>query len=401
MRRKIPALQLMSASLATLILIHPALAQSAPSIQFFMPDGSLPSREVRFTMAMDNGRIETFYSDSKGRFMLTRSLGLKPDAEYRVTVVSDGTSFDTTTATFKEYGVFYITIYLKPFTPRATPPPKLVDIAELDGLVSDEAKKAYEDAMRAFKEGQRDEAILGLERALTIYPDYFRALNDLGVIYMKMDRLDDATRLFERAAKVAPRVHQPRLNLGIIQTRQGKYKEAVALLGPLYKENQSISEVGIALADALIALNRLDEAEPHLRTALLDSKLDRPTAGDAHYRLGLLLNKKQKYGAAVVELSQAAESIPNSARTRLQLGGALLQLQRFDDAERELQTAYRLGGVQMGGAQLMLGQIYYMEKKYDRALFAFEQYVRDVPDAPNAAEVKGVIEKIKAALNPK
>jgi tetratricopeptide (TPR) repeat protein len=191
------------------------------------------------------------------------------------------------------------------------------------------------------------------------------------------------------------------LNLGIIQTRRGKYKEAVALLGPLYKENQSISEVRIALADALIALNRLDEAEPHLRTALLDSKLDRPTAGDAHYRLGLLLNKKQNYGAAVVELSQAAESIPNSARTRLQLGGALLQLKRFDDAERELQTAYRLGGVQMGGAQLMLGQIYYMEKKYDRALVAFEQYVRDVPDAPNAAEVKGVIEKIKAVLNSK
>jgi outer membrane protein assembly factor BamD (BamD/ComL family) len=55
----------------------------------------------------------------------------------------------------------------------------------------------------------------------------------------------------------------------------------------------------------------------------------------------------------------------------------------------------------MGGAQLMLGQIYYMEKKYDRALVAFEQYVRDVPDAPNAAEVKGVIEKIKAVVNSK
>ena len=54
MLRKIPALRLMSASLATLFLIQSALSQAAPSIQFFMPDGSLPSREVRFTLAMDN-----------------------------------------------------------------------------------------------------------------------------------------------------------------------------------------------------------------------------------------------------------------------------------------------------------------------------------------------------------
>jgi Flp pilus assembly protein TadD len=397
MRRKIPALQLISASLATLFLINPAFAQSAPSIQFFMPDGSLPSREVRFTMAMDNGRIETFFSDSKGKFQITRLLGLKPDAEYRVTVVGDGRSFDTTTYSFKEYGVYYIPIYLKPFSGRAAPPPKLVDIAESDARVPEEAKQAYAAAMHAFKEGQRDEAIRGLDRALTIYPDYFRALNDLGVIYMKTNRLDEAARMFEQATKIAPHVYHPRLNIGVILTRRGRYKEAVAALEALYKENQSISEVRLALADALIAVNRLDEAEPHLRTVLLDSTLDRAAAGDAHYKLGLLLNKRQKYDAAVIELSQAAESIPNSARTHLQLGGALLQLGRLDDAERELLAAYRLGGVQMGGAQLMLGQIYFIEKKYDNAQQAFERYLEDVPNAPNANEVRSFIEKIKTA----
>jgi len=277
----------------------------------------------------------------------------------------------------------------------------VVDLAEFDVKVPEEAKQVYAEAMRAFKEGQRDEAIRGLEHALTIYPDYFRALNDLGVIYMKMNRLDDAARVFERATKIAPRAYHPRLNLGVILTRRGKYKEAVALLDALYRENQSISEVRVALADALIALNRLDEAEPHLRTALLDSNLGRGAAGDAHYRLGLLLNKKEKYEAAAVELSQAAEAIPDSARTHLQLGGALLQLRRLADAERELTTAYRLGGPQLGGAQLMLGQIYFMEKKYVNALTSFEQYLTDVPQAPNAVEVRGVIERLRTALSQK
>lgn len=393
-------LQRRFAAALLVVLLAPvfAIAQASPSIQFFMPNGTYPPRELRFEMAMDNGRVETFFTDSKGRFLLTRALGLKPDAEYRIRVLGDGITFDTTTFSFKEYGVYYIPVYLKPFTGQPTQPAKLVDLAEFDSGVPAEAKQAYENAIRLFKEGRRSDAISGLEQALQLYPDYFRALNDLGVIYLKVNRLDDAVRMFERATKIAPRVYHPRLNLGIILTRRGKYKEAVSLLDALYKENQSISEVRIALADVLIAVNRLDEAESHLRTALLDPKLDRPTNGNAHYQLGLLFNKKQKYDSAVIELSQAAQSVPNAARIHLQLGGALLQVGRLDDAQRELSTAYRLGGPQMGGAQLMLGQIYFIEKKYESAQRAFEQYLIDVPNAPNASEVRAFIARIKSAL---
>lgn len=391
-------LRLPGALLVVLTLPLLAAAQASPSIQFFMPDGTLPPREIRFTMAMDNGRIETFFSDSKGKFLLTRALNLKPDAEYQVTVIGDGATFDTTVFSFKEYGVYYIPIYLKPYRAPTLPPAKLVDLAEFDTQVPAEAKQTYEAAMRSLREGRREDAVRGLEHALEIHPEYFRALNDLGVINMQMNRLDAAALLFERASKIAPRVYHPRLNLGIILTRRGKYKEAVALLDSLHKENQSIPEVRVALADPLIALNRLDEAEPQLRTALLDPKLDNAVSGNAHYRLGLVLNKKQKYDAAAVELRHAAEKIPNSARIHLQLGGALLQLKRLKEAETELLNAYRIGGAPMGGAQLMLGQIYFMQKKYDNAQRAFEQYLSDVPNAPNANEVRAFIEKIKTAL---
>src|SRR6185369_10751822 len=109
-----------SAANLFLVLLIPVLipvvasSQAPPSIQFFLPDGSMPPREIRFELAMDNGRVETFFTDSKGKFLLTRQLGLKPDAEYRVTVNGDGSTYDTTTFSFKEYGVYYIPIYLKP-----------------------------------------------------------------------------------------------------------------------------------------------------------------------------------------------------------------------------------------------------------------------------------------------
>src|SRR5712692_8551630 len=107
MHKNTRLLRLIAAWLIALLLPLFAQAQAAPSIQFFMPDGSLPPRELRFTMAIDNGRIETFFTDSKGKFLLTRLLGLNPNAEYRITVSSDGTSFDTTNYSFKEYSGVY------------------------------------------------------------------------------------------------------------------------------------------------------------------------------------------------------------------------------------------------------------------------------------------------------
>lgn len=404
MRLSSLAPRLFAAVLSALILSIFSFAQggqggAAPSIQLFMPNGSLPDREIRFTLTSDNGRMEVYFTDSRGRFIMSRLLGLKTDAEYRLVVQGDGTTFDTTTTTFREFGVYQVQVFLKPFRAPAVKPAAVVDIAEFDSLVPEEARQAYAEAMRVYKEGQRDKAVQELEHAIDIYPQYFRALNDLGVIYMKMGKLDLASQVFDRAIKIAPRVYYPRLNLARINTRQGKYKEAVRLLDQLYKENPTIVDVRIALGDALMALNKLDEAEPHLRAALNDAKLERETAGDVHYKLGSLLSKKEQYDAAIKELSQAIEVFPGSARSHLQLGGALLQVNRMSEAERELLEAYKIGGPQMGGAQLMLGQIYFIQKNYEDAMKAFEQYLADVPKAPNRIEVEGVVNKIKVALN--
>ncbi|HKQ06060.1 MAG TPA: tetratricopeptide repeat protein [Blastocatellia bacterium] len=405
MLSKSQARPMLLAALCLLLTACPAWAQrgggpggAPPSIQFFMPDGSLPTHEIRFTLESDAGRVETFFSDSKGKFLLSRVLGMKSDAGYQLTVTSDGTSYATTTTRFKEYGVYYISVFLLPLRRPAPKPAGVVDLAEFDVLAPDNAREVYQAAWRAYQNGQFDEAVRGLERALKIYPNYFRALNDLGVIYMRAGRLEPAAQMFERAMKVAPRVYHPRLNLALIQARRGKNREAVTLLEPLLKENPTIGDAHIAMADALVALRQTDEAEAHYRAALGVNKAGQEAAGDLHYKLGLLLNQKQDYKAAAAELRLAAEALPDSPKIHLQLGGALLQMNELDGAERALLAAYRLGGAQMGGAQLMLGQVYFAEKKYPAARQAFRQYLIDVPQAPNRAEVEGVIEKINAAL---
>jgi Flp pilus assembly protein TadD len=294
-----------------------------------------------------------------------------------------------------------VPVFLKAIAPKAAKPTGIVDLAELDALVPQEARNAYHQAMRAISERRSKDAISDLKRALEIYPDYFRALNDLGVILMKLDRLDEAAQALERASHLAPRVYYPRLNLGVIRTRQKRYHEAITLLERLHKDNPALIEVRVPLADALMADGRLDAAEAHLLAAIADVNLDAGTMGDAHYKLGLLLNRKERFEEAVTHLTLAAKTLPNSARTHLQLGGALMQIKRLDQAERELIAAYQLGGAEMGAAQFLLGQIYFIDNRYDKAVNAFEQYLADVPQAPNISEVRALIEKIKTSLRQK
>jgi tetratricopeptide (TPR) repeat protein len=103
----------------------------------------------------------------------------------------------------------------------------------------------------------------------------------------------------------------------------------------------------------------------------------------------------------VKELEKAIAINPEVARAHMYIGVALMNLKRMAEAEAELLKAYELGGSGMAGAQLSLGQLYYQQQKYNLAQRAFEQYLKDSPNATNATQVKAVIEKIKAAMKQK
>lgn len=379
----------------------PVSAQAPPAIQFFMPDGSLPPGELRFTMVSEDGRVvDTFYTDSKGRFLITRAQELTVRTGYTVTATGDGRTFDTTTVSFRHFGdtVYYVTVFLNPLEAEPTRPAKTIDISELDATVPVEARKSYVEAMQALRAGNVESAVRELKRVIKVYPKYFRALNDLGVVYMNLGSLNEAAETLSRAVEVAPRALHARLNLGMVRIRQGSHKAAIELLANLHKENPHSVEVRLPLADALMAVDRLEEAEPHLRATVLFENQGKSYRAEAHYKLGLLLNRKQQFHEAIQHLEQAAKLLPDSARAHLQLGGALLQVGQLEDAEKELLAAYRLGGPQLGAAQFLLGQVYFIGKKYDLAMRAFERYLADVPQAPNANEVRAVVDRIKAAL---
>src|SRR4029078_5695409 len=111
--------------LAILIL---AFSQAPPAIQIFMPDVTLQPRPIRFTLSRDDGRIETVFTDTKGKFQVTGDL--IRDADYVDTVETESATYDTTVATFRivRGTPVYTTVFLRPFKGKPITAPGVVDV---------------------------------------------------------------------------------------------------------------------------------------------------------------------------------------------------------------------------------------------------------------------------------
>jgi len=381
---------MMSMILAVLIL-----AQAPPAIQIFMPGGTLPPRPIRFTLSRDDGRIEVVFTDTKGKFQVTGDL--IRDADYIITVESDGATYDTTVATFRivRGTPVYTTVFLRPFTGKSKTVPGVVDVRGMDVNVAKDAVAAYEAGMKALGAGQTDAAITQLKRAVKLAPHYLRALNDLGVLYLQLNRLPEAAELFAQVVKLDESFLVARLNLGVVLHRQGKGNEAVQTLATLYEKDRAMKGVALSYADALLAVAQLAKAEQVLRGALNESTNDNAAQVDLHFKLGVILNRQDRFDEAAVELRKAVTINDTAANAHLLLGATLLQLNRLDEAEKSLLRSYEVAGPGAGNAQMFLGQLYLMQQKPALALKAFEQYLKDIPEAVNAAQIKAEIEKLK------
>ncbi|HEX5883431.1 MAG TPA: tetratricopeptide repeat protein, partial [Pyrinomonadaceae bacterium] len=177
-----------------LALAETGFSQAPPAIQIFMPGGTLPSRPIRFTLTRDDGRIEIVFTDIKGKFQVTGDL--IRDADYIVTVETDGATYDTTVARFRilRSTPVYTPVFLRPFTGKSKTAPGVVSAA--DAGVHKDAIAAYEAGIKALADGQIETAITQLKRAIKRSPRYLRALNDLGVLYLQLNQLAEATELF-------------------------------------------------------------------------------------------------------------------------------------------------------------------------------------------------------------
>lgn len=374
-----------------------ALAQGQPAsvIQVFMPGGGPPPNVLRLNLVRDNGFMDTVFTDSKGRYEMPTPA--RETINYTITIEGDKQNYETTIASLSLRGLqpAYLTIFLKPLSSEKVVN-EVLDVTNFEKNVPKKAAAAYKKAMGSVGSGKFENAISELQEAISLYPEYVRAYSDLGVLFMKLDRLDEAALAFRKATEISKRYFYPRMNLGVVLNRQERFKEAVEILRPLYQENQGMFEVRLAYANALSGAGEIVEAEKIYLPLLQLKDLPPATQATVHFKIAFGLNRQRKFAEAVAAFDKAIALNPGMANAHMLLGGALMQLRQDERAERELLKAYELGGGSVAGAQLLLGHLYISQKKSSEARKALEQYLKDLPSAPNAAQVTKMIAELKA-----
>jgi Flp pilus assembly protein TadD len=76
-----------------------------------------------------------------------------------------------------------------------------------------------------------------LSRALKTRPAYPEALNNLGILYLRTGRRDEAVASFEQCIRVAPGFDQSYLNLARVYSLEGAPEKARSILLALLKQH--------------------------------------------------------------------------------------------------------------------------------------------------------------------
>ena len=154
--------------------------------------------------------------------------------------------------------------------------------------------------------------------------------------------------------------------------------------------------------DYYLALSRLgteharagqyEKAVPLLRRAC---KVN-PTSAGAQIMLGISLVELGQYKEALPALTQGKSLAPKSVNAHLYLGIAQFESGDLTSAEASLRRAYDLGGpARAAVANLHLASVHDRQGKPALAADALEAYLRDVPNAKNAAAIRQVIERLR------
>ena len=76
-----------------------------------------------------------------------------------------------------------------------------------------------------------------MQKALTARPAYPEALNNLGILYLRTGRPEEAKKSFEESIRLAPGYDQSYLNLARVYSIEGDKKKAKAVLLELLKQH--------------------------------------------------------------------------------------------------------------------------------------------------------------------
>jgi Flp pilus assembly protein TadD len=326
----------------------------------------------------------------------------------------------------------YVQQWMQVYKPPALPPvaAAMPAPASLDSLLSRDL---------SFFDQRTDRIALGTTTSV----DTPEGAYDAGVAYLRVDHLEKALAMFDRAVQLKPD-HADALNAkGVILTRQGRFDEALALYQEALKgeENNGV-RMNIALtyylkgereaADRLFAevvaadstygglfefLARVGDAQEaydigvnYLRQVRLDQALAQfeaaiqadPGFAEALNAKGVVLTRQGQYDQALALFEQAAGQQPEQLGFRLNVALAYYLKGDRQKADALYQQVVDLDDAYSGLLDLLdeseaaeesyrVAAGYLQQEQLDKALERLEQALQAAPDMADLHNLEGVV----------
>lgn len=188
-----------------------------------------------------------------------------------------------------------------------TPKPAVVNAELLN--VPKKALTHYESAMELAKKNEHQGAIDELKRAIAEHPTFTQAFNELGVQYLKLNKLEEANEAFLGALKIAPASFPALINRGIVNVMMKRYGEAVPILRKALKNHEQSPVGHYFLGQALANLGLFDDAEKELLKSL---ELGKEEMKEAHRILAIIYSSKGSKKRAADELEAYLKLAPTT-----------------------------------------------------------------------------------------
>jgi cytochrome c-type biogenesis protein CcmH/NrfG len=271
-----------------------------------------PDERIEVFLERNMQRIQSVFTDSIGNFEF-RSV---TPGDYRIAVKLQGyEDVDQEVPVYNMTRTTVVTIQMNPVVSmvRKQPSgfegdnPDVVDVKTMMKAYPKKAVEEYEKALEENKKGATEKAIAHFEQALKIAPEFYHALNNLGVAYVRMQRYSEGEAAYRKAKQLNPKAEQPLLNLAILYINQSDDHKS---------EGRQV--YGKYLDDAM---DCLDEA----------IKLN-PRSAVAHFFLGTAYYKSDFYDEAEKSLKLSHELDPSFGKSRIMLVNVYTKQKRLKDA---------------------------------------------------------------------
>ena len=170
-------------------------------------------------------------------------------------------------------------------------------------------------AMREFEKGNQNQkdrnfesAMSHYQKALRIEPDFYPALNNLGVLYERQKEHAHAETALLQSLQINADDAEAYINLGHVLYEEGKYQPAIERLQEGLKRSPQSPMGHFFLGSAYLKLGDLDTAEADLKRACAVDPTGMPSA---HLQLANLYLKRHEMAAASTELQAYLRANPS------------------------------------------------------------------------------------------